>query len=475
MRARFATKTGFILSAIGSAVGLGNVWRFPQITSQNGGAAFLFIYVPLVLFVGIPLLWAELAAGQKGQGSAPESLRQAAGEKWKWVGILMVVTSTLFLGYYAVIAGLSTIYAVFAPTDVIMQDPTAFLEASQEGPRAILVLLIFSAVTAGIVSFGVASGIERANMIMMPALFVMVLGLAIYGVTRPGALGGVDFYLGLDTADLTLRSLTIGLGQVFFSSSVGFGIMITYGSYNDAGESMFGSSVTVGIANMAVGVVAGFMVFTLVFAEGLQEAVIDPDAGMTTALFLTLPSAFASIGGTLGHVLMLIFFIMLTMAGLSSSISGLEVIVSFLEDKFDIERWKLTIGATEVTYGIGFFSALSIGFLGRIDAFVGSIMLILGGLGVCLVYTFGFNGKGERTAILLGGEEDVPAWKKNAAKGIGVLVAYVLPVALSLILLMNLDDTCMSVFYDTWVEGAVCDPMTRAMNSVMAVLASPFA
>ncbi len=471
-RARFATKAGFILSAIGSAVGLGNVWRFPQITSQNGGAAFLFLYVPLVLFVGIPLIWAELAAGQRGQGSAPESLKNTAGPKWQWVGILMVVTSTLFLGYYAVIAGLSLSYAAFAPTDIVMSDPAGFLAASEEGPRALLLLLLFMTITAGIVTFGVSNGIERANMIMMPALFAIIVGLAIYGLTRPGALSGVEFYLSLSPGDLDIRTVTIALGQVFFSSSVGFGIMITYGSYNEEGESMLGSSATVGIVNMLVGLVSGLMVFTLVFAEGLQESVIDPDAAMTTALFLTLPSAFSSIGGVLGHALMLIFFVMLTMAALSSSISGLEVIVSFLEDRFDVERWKLTLGAAEIAYGIGILSAFSVGFLGRIDAFVGSVMLILGGLGVCLLYTFGFDGEGERTRMLLGGEEDVGVWERRATSAVGSLVAYVLPVVLVVILLINLDDTCVSILHGTWAEGAMCDPIGRAMDGVVAVLSS---
>lgn len=463
-RARFATKLGFILSGIGSAVGLGNIWRFPQVTSQNGGAAFLILYAPLVIFVGIPLLWAELAAGQRGQGAAPQAIENTVGDKWKWVGILMVVTSTLFIGYYAVIAGISLKYAIFAPTDAIAQDPSAFLATAEEGPQAVLMLVVFMAITATIVSLGVSGGIEKANLVMMPTLFLIVAALAIYGLTQPGAGAGLDFYLGFEPSDITLESATIALGQVFFSTSVGFGIMITYGSYNDEGSSMLGSAGIIGVSDMMVALVAGLMIFPLVFSEGLQQAVIDPDASITTALFLTLPSAFASIGGVLGKALMLVFFFMLTMAALSSSISGMEVVVSYLTDIFDVERWKLTLLTTEVTYGIGILSALSVSFLGSIDALVGSLLLILGGIGVCLLYTFGLSGE-ERVELLLGGEEDPKSWLETTTRAVSALVAYVIPVVLIFILVANLDSTCVSILGES-----ACQPLTDAYNAVAAAL-----
>lgn len=468
-RARFATKLGFILSGIGSAVGLGNIWRFPQVTSQNGGAAFLILYAPLVIFIGIPLLWAELAAGQRGQGAAPQAIENTVGSKWKWVGMLMVLTSTLFIGYYAVIAGISLKYAIFAPTDAIASDPTAFLAGAEEGPEAILMLAVFMVITVLIVGLGVSGGIERANLVMMPTLFLIVAGLAVYGLTQSGAAEGLDFYLGFAPEDLSLEAATIALGQVFFSTSVGFGIMITYGSYNDEGTSMLGSASIIGVSDMMVALVAGLMIFPLVFSEGLQQAVIDPDAAITTALFLTLPTAFASIGGIVGKALMLVFFFMLTMAALSSSISGMEVIVSFLTDKFDVSRWKLTILTAEVTYGIGLLSALSVAFLGRIDALVGSVLLIVGGIGVCLLYTFGLDDEEERVELLLGGQEDPGPWLEKTTRVVSVLVAYVIPVVLIFILVANLDSTCVSVLGES-----ACQPVTDAYDSVATILASAF-
>lgn len=468
-RARFGTKAGFILSGIGSAVGLGNIWRFPQVTSQNGGAAFVFLYLPLVIFIGIPLIWAELAAGQRGQGSAPSSIGSAIGGKWKWVGIMMVATSTLFLSYYTVIAGLALKYAVFAPTDAIMADTAGFLADSTEGPPALLMHVIFTAVTATVVTMGVSGGIERANMFMMPALFLIVIGLAIYGLLQSGAGAGLDFYLGFSPSDLTWDTATIAIGQVFFSTSVGFGIMITYGSYNDEGQSLLGSAGIIGISDSLVALTAGLMIFPLVFSEGLQQAVIDPNAGATTALFLTIPSAFASIGGTLGQALMLIFFLMLTMAALSSSISGLEVLVSFLEEEFDVDRWKLALLGAEISYGLGIMSALDVGILGRIDTLVGSVLLIMGGIGVCLLYLFGLDDHDERVKLLLGGDPDPSATQRNAAGLVSVLVAYVIPIILTLLLVVNLDSTCVGILGES-----ACSPLTSAYDSVATILASVF-
>ncbi len=467
-RARFGTKAGFILSGIGSAVGLGNIWRFPQVTSQYGGAAFVVLYLPLIIFIGIPLIWAELAAGQRGQGSAPSSIDSAVGGNWKWVGMLMVATTTLFLSYYTVIGGLALKYALFAPGETIATDPGSFRETSTEGPSALLMHLLFTAVTAGIVSVGVSGGIERANLVMMPVLFAIVAGLAVYGLMQSGAAAGLDFYMGFKPGDLSLEAATVAVGQVFFSTSVGFGIMITYGSYNEEGQSMLGSAGIIGISDSLVALTAGLAIFPLVFSiEGLQQQVIDPDAGATTALFLTIPSAFAGIGGVLGKALMLIFFLMLTMAALSSSISGLEVVVSFLEEELNVDRWKLALLAAEVTYGLGILSAMDVGFLASIDAFVGSVLLILGGLGVCLLYTFGVEGHGKRVLLLLGGLEDPSNTQRRVANSVAALVAYIIPVLLILLLVVNFDTTCVDILGED-----ACSPVTATWDSVATIFTS---
>ncbi len=450
-RDRFGTKLGFILSGVGSAVGLGNIWRFPQLTSQNGGAAFVFVYLPLILFIGIPLIWAELAAGQRGQGSAVGSIKDAVGGKWSIVGMAMVLTSTLFLSYYTVIAGLALKYVIFTPTDAIFSSPTDFLAESTQGPAALLMHFIFTIITATVVSFGVSNGLEKANLFMMPTLFVIVILLAIYGLVQPGASPGLDFYLGFDSSAVNLDTIQFAVGQVFFSTSVGFGIMITFGSYNEEGQSLLGSAGLIGLSDTAVALIAGFMIFPLAFSQGLGDAVTDPNAGATTALFLTLPTAFGAIGGLLGKVLMAIFFLMLTFAALSSSISGLEVLVSYIEERWGVKRWKSALLGAEFSYGIGILSALSVGMLGRIDAFVGNVLLVLGGIGVCLIYTFGVD---DRAAFLLGGMEDPSDNQVRLAKATGILIAYIIPIVLAAILILNLPSTC-----DTILGSSTCDPV----------------
>lgn len=448
-RDRFGTKLGFILSGVGSAVGLGNIWRFPQLTSQNGGAAFVFVYLPLILFVGIPLIWAELAAGQRGQGSAVGSIESAVGGKWKYVGMMMVVTSTLFLSYYTVIAGLALKYVVFSPADTIFNSPADFLASSTQGPQALLLHLVFTAITATVVSFGVSNGFEKANLFMMPTLFVIVIALAVYGLLQPGAGAGLDFYLGFDASAVDIGTVQTAIGQVFFSTSVGFGIMITFGSYNEEGQSLLGSAGLIGLSDTAVALIAGFMIFPLAFSQGLGGAVTDPNAGATTALFLTLPTAFGAIGGMLGKILLAIFFLMLTFAALSSSISGLEVLVSFLEEHWGIKRWKSALLGAEVAYGIGIMSALSVGALGRVDAFVGNVLLILGGIGVCLLYTFAVD---DRADFLLGGLEDPSKNQVRLASIVGFLIAYIIPVLLAAVLIFNLPETCGTILGERTCE-----------------------
>ncbi len=450
-RDRFGTKLGFILSGVGSAVGLGNIWRFPQLTSQNGGAAFVFVYLPLILFIGIPLIWAELAAGQRGQGSAVGSLKDAVGGKWSLVGMAMVVTSTLFLSYYTVIAGLALKYVLFTPSDAIFASPTNFLAESTQGPEALLMHFVFTIITATVVSFGVSNGLEKANLFMMPTLFLIVITLAIYGLVQPGASAGIDFYLGFEPSAVNLDTIQFAVGQVFFSTSVGFGIMITFGSYNEEGQSLLGSAGLIGLSDTAVALIAGFMIFPLAFSQGLGGAVTDPNAGATTALFLTLPSAFGAIGGMLGKVLMGVFFLMLTFAALSSSISGLEVLVSYVEERWGVTRWKSALIGAEFSYGIGILSALSVGMLGRIDAFVGNVMLVLGGIGVCLIYTFAVD---DRAEFLLGGMEDPSKTQVRLAKVTGVLLAYIIPIALATILILNLPSTC-----ETILGESTCQPV----------------
>ena len=436
-RAQFGTRIGFILSGIGSAVGLGNIWRFPQLTSENGGAAFVFVYIPLLVMVGVPLLWAELAIGQRAQSSTIKAMGKLGGKAWRSLGMLLVAATLLFMSYYTVLAGLGLKYALFSVTDRVFADPATFLAQSTQGPGALGFHAFFTALTALVVSFGVAKGLERANLIMMPSLAAIVLALAIYAVLQPGASAGVSFYLDPDLSAIDLGTVQQALGQVFFSVGIGFGIMLTYASYMPRDRSMLGSASTIAFADLGVALVAGFMIFPLVFSQGLEGQVVSDSATQTTALYLTMPSAFANIGGVLGKVLLLIFFVMLTFAALSSSIAALEVLVSFLEDTWGITRWKsATLGAL-VSYGLGIAAALSVATAGKMDLFLSNILLFLSGIGICLLYTFALK---DRVAVLLGGTEDPSPRMQAIARAFATLIAYVLPVLLLVIFVLGLPD-----------------------------------
>jgi NSS family neurotransmitter:Na+ symporter len=443
-RSRFATRIGFVLSGIGAAVGLGNIWRFPQLTSENGGAAFVLVYVAALVLLGIPLLWAELAVGQRAQQSSIRAVESVGGRAWRFVGILFVATSTIFLGYYVVLSGVALKYALFSTGDQIASNPAGFLAEASEGLDALLFAAIFMAITVGIVSAGVAKGLERANLVMMPLLFVMILGLALYALTRSGAGGGVEFYLSVDFGEIRPQTILDAIGQVFFSVGIAFGIMLTYASYTSPGRSMLGSATTIATADMLVALTAGLMVFPLIFAQGLESQVIEGSPGSKDALFITMATAFASIGGGLGKLLMVVFFALLCFAALSSTIAGLEVIVSYVEDTFGWVRWRAAVVASEFSFLIGVFAATWEPFFDYLNDYVIVVTLVAGGVGLALLFAFGVK---DKVGLLLGGETDAPRWKERVAHGFVWIIAVVAPALLIVIILLTLPCTINGLFF----------------------------
>jgi NSS family neurotransmitter:Na+ symporter len=443
-RARFGSRLGLILSGVGSAVGLGNIWRFPQVTSSEGGAAFLFIYIPFIVFFSFPLILAELSLGQAGQGSPLGTVRDVAGEKWKWVGGLLVGVTVLFMSYYTIIGGLTLNYAIFGGTGEALTNTEPFLAGAEEGPTALLMHGIFTALGVGIIAWGVKDGLETANKIMMPLLFVIVIALAIYAVLQEGAGAGISYYLDPDFSAIDLGTVQAAVGQAFFSTSVGFGIMLTFGSYMEGGSSLLKSAGSIAFLDTFVGFTAGLMIFPLVFSQGLEGQVIGTES-LTDALYLTMPAAFAEIStGIVGRTFMVAFFGMVTMAAMSSSISGLEVITSYLEENFDVTRWKGALLAAEVTFGVGIVSALNSTMLGNVDTIVGNVLLVLGGLLIAVLYGFAID---DPVKTLLGGMEDPGKWEKRITRYMSYVLIYVIPVVLALILLANLPGTINSL---TW-------------------------
>lgn len=381
-RGAFNTRIGFVLAAVGSAVGIGNLWRFPYLVSTEGGAAFMLIYLALLFVIGLPALMAELSLGRSQKLNAFDAYRDDGRTKpWGIVGIIALATAIILLSYYSVIAGWGLQYFFDTFTGAWRDDAGAYFGLINEGTGALWAHLIFMAITIGILLPGVSKGIEAANLVMMPLLFATIIGLALYGNLQEGAAAGRAFYLEPDFSAVTTQTVSQAAGQTFFSIGLGIGTMLTYSSYMSKKTNLQSTGLTIGFADTAVALIAGFMVFPLLFSLGLSELVNPDNAGSAGGLFIVLPTAFAEIGGALGTTLAISFFLMLSFAAISSAISLLEVPVSALVDRFPHwgrQRAVLLMGLA--VYILGVPSALSGEFLGYFDLLVSNVLLLLGGL-----------------------------------------------------------------------------------------------
>lgn len=431
-RSRFGTTIGFILSGVGAAVGLGSFWRFPQLTTQNGGGAFVFIFLAALLLFGVPLLWAELALGQRTQTSSVRAFEEIGGPRWRIVGYFFLAVTFTVMGFYTILTGFVVKYILYSFGSAIAENPTNFLTESISGVDALLYGVLVALITGGIIAFGVAKGVEKANLVMMPALFLFLLGLVVYAQLQSGAGAGNSFFLTVDWSEVTPLTVKDAVGQVFFAVGIGFGIMLTYASYTPIGRPMLKSSIMINASILIVGLLAGLMIFPLVFTHGLAEAVQDPNAGAVSTLFLTMPTTFTRIGGFLGGFLMLTFFVMLLFAAVSSTISTLEVLVAHVSDEFGWNRLRSDWIATEWYFIPGVFAAASPAVFSWLNSLV-DVFLFCAVIGLCLLYTFVIKG---RTDFLLAKTKDPTPFTRAAAKVSVVITAYIAPIALIIIFLL---------------------------------------
>ncbi len=375
-REQWSSRTGFVLAAVGSAVGLGNMWRFSYLTAEHGGAAFVILYLGVTLLVGLPVLLAELTVGRGSQRSPIAALRHYGGRAWTPLGVVFVAAGFLILAYYGVIAGWTLRYGMMAIFGGYAGAADHFEEIAQ-GPDAFAFHLVFMAITIGIVAGGVKAGIERTATLLMPLLFLMVAGLAVHAALLPGAEEGYAYYLDTDFSGFFSREvLTQAAGQAFFSLSLGMGAMMTYASYLGRDQNLPTGSVVIAGADVAIAFLAGLVVFPMIFALGLSAKVGSSTVG---ALFITLPEAFAGMGGV-GRVVGLIFFAMLAVGALTSAISLLEVVVSAAIDSLGWGRRRAALLAGGAITLLGAPAAWSLGALDVMDQVANNIFLLGGGL-----------------------------------------------------------------------------------------------
>jgi len=354
-RGQWGSKIGFILAASGSAVGLGNIWRFPYMTGENGGAAFVFIYLACVIFVGLPLMWLELAFGRHTGKNPVDAFRSTGMAKDVWlykyagpaVGLLCLAACFFVLSYYGVIAGWTIGYIYSSVTQTGME-----FKSFAANPNWVIPLFAaFIVATIYIVQAGIEKGIEKWSKILMPLLLLLVFVVIARSVTLDGAMEGIEWYLSPDFSKVDGKVVLAALGQAFFSLSVGWGLMITYGSYMPKSQNIISNGFWVALMDTGVALMGGLMVIPAVFALGFPV-----DAGPTLT-FETLPAVFSKM--TAGVVVGTLFFLLLTVAALTSSISMLEVPVSYFVDGKRASRQKAAIMVGIVAFIVGIPSALS--------------------------------------------------------------------------------------------------------------------
>lgn len=389
-RASFGGKLSAILVAAGSAIGLGSIWRFPYMAGEHGGAAFLLVYLLCVFVVGIPVMLGEFAVGRKTKMNAVGGYRSLS-KPWRWLGYNGVIGALFISGYYYIVAGWSLEYLVNSiggPLYSSTESFTAQFASFQDSWRQILYTVIFILLTHLIIVRGVEKGIEKASKVMMPALFIILIIMAVRVAFMPGAAEGYRFFLEPDFKEaFSAKTIFMAIGQAFFSLSVGMGCMVTYASYFKPNNNLTGTSFSVALLTLLVAVLAGLVIFPAVFSAGLE-----PSEG-ASLIFVTLPEIFKDM--PFAQAWSSVFFILLTLASLTSTISFHEVLTAYFAEEYSLSRKT----ATRITSGLSLALCLltlcwhfdidalglkDISFFEIFDYTTANILMPLGGLFTCI-------------------------------------------------------------------------------------------
>ena len=423
-RGAWGSNSGFILAAVGGAVGLGNLWAFAYSASQGGGAAFVVLYFVFVLFVGLPVLTAELVIGRQTKRSPIAALAAVGGERLKWVGLMFVLVGFGILSFYSVIMGWTGRLLLDFIRGAVPRDTAAHFAAISEGPGAIVAHLVGMVLTILVIARGVQRGIERVSVVLMPTLFVLIAALAVWAATLSGAGPGYAFYLHPDLSKIfEAKTITGAAGQAFFSLSLGMGAMITYASYLPGRGSLPAKAGLIALSDTLVAFVGGLVTFPVIFHFGLQQEVSDSAIG---ALFIAVPRGLLSFG-TAGQVVGVVFFSALYIAALTSAISLLEVVSSAAIDSLGWTRSRAGWIAGGAIALAGIPGALSSDWVGFLFQLVGQAFLVFGGL--LLAVIVGYLWKDQAREELLAGFDN-----PRLARGWIWLLRTVVPLMLAVTL-----------------------------------------
>jgi NSS family neurotransmitter:Na+ symporter len=441
-RDSFSSRFAVIAAVAGSAIGLGNIWRFPYVAGENGGGAFLIIYLFFVLVIGIPVMTSEFIIGRAGQKNPYGSFRKLApGKPWYLIGLMGVAAAFMILAFYTTVSGWTLEYFYQTLTGNLTgksdAELTVMFDSFLKGSfRPVIWFLIFMGLTSFIIISGVKKGIERYTKLLMPVLFILLIALCIRSVTLEGAREGLNFLFYPDFSKITPKVILEALGQSFFSLSVGMGTLITYGSYISKSENLGSSALSVSIADTLIAIIAGIAIFPAVFALG------GSPASGTGLVFIVLPGIFQKM--PLGEIFQLLFFLLLAVAALTSTISVLEVIVAYLVEELKMTRRKATVAASLMVSVLGIVTVFSMGSLsnfhifgknifGLLEYLTSNIMLPLGGLFIVIFIGWSFSPKLTKAELTNEGR-----LKAGYFPVYMFIVRFVAPVAIAMVFLYSL-------------------------------------
>ncbi|MBR1539317.1 MAG: sodium-dependent transporter, partial [Bacteroidales bacterium] len=442
-RDAFGSSFGVLVALAGSAVGLGNLWRFPYLVGENGGAAFILIYIAFVCLLGIPVMLSEFIIGRRSQANARGAfLRLAPGSRWGVAGILAVICCILILSFYSVVGGWGVEYLLRAlrfdfRSSRSTELSSFFTSFTASTWKPLACHTAFMLASALIVVFGVKNGIEKFSKIMMPVLFIIMLGLAVRSLTLPDAGAGITYLFRPDWSKVTSDTVLAALGQAFFSLSLGSGMVITYGSYVSKKANILSLSAQTALADTLFALIAGCAIMPAVFAFG-----ISPGEG-PGLVFITLPHIFSNL--PFGGAIAILFFLALLLAALTSSISLLEVIVTFCIEEFKLKRKTAVILTVFVLWVLGCLCSLSLGVLGDwkifgktifdlFDYVSANVLMLIGGLLVVLFVGWKLDRKAIHDELSNSGSLHVPEWFIGL---LTFLVRYLAPAAILTIMVFQ--------------------------------------
>lgn len=441
-RDNFGSRFGALVALAGSAVGLGNLWRFPYLVGENGGAAFIIVYIVLCFLLCLPIFISEFVIGRRSQKNAFAAFRDlSGGSNWKWVGLVTIIVPMIVLSYYSVIGGWSVDYLMKSVTFSFAGDTdkaSMFTEMVTSTWTPLIAHTVFLFLTALIVVVGIKDGIEKFSKVMMPLLFVIVIAIAVYALTLPGAQKGVDYLFNPDFSKIDGKAIAAALGQAFFSLSLGFGTIMTYASYVSKKENIMFQSTATAVSDLLFALIAGVAIMPAVFAFGLS-----PESG-PGLVFETLPRVFGMMPA--GGFIAILFFVALLVAALTSSISMMEVAVTYLVEEKKISRKWACVIIFAICWVVGALCSLSFGPLSHIkigdgnlfdffDKLSSNILMTLGSLLTVLFVGWRLKKTDVYDEFTNGG-----TLSRNA-KLFGVLwflIRYICPVAIAIIFVSGL-------------------------------------